>query len=150
MRKIAGYLTKNRSEKNQKITQSTHENGYIKPRKTFWRNSKQLLSIRRTAIFVRPSMFFRLFQSVFQLPYLRIRKTSTHRGAPLRSFRQTIFRNSFLLLIHLLFQGYILHRPMKYIFMGSCSIYPTAGVVYIHFFGYLPAWPVLPFERPGR
>jgi hypothetical protein len=23
--------------------QSTHENGYIKPRKTFWRNSKQLL-----------------------------------------------------------------------------------------------------------
>jgi len=29
----------------QKITQSTHENGYIKPRKTFWRNSKQLLTI---------------------------------------------------------------------------------------------------------
>jgi len=26
------------------IAQSTHENGYIKPRKTFWRNSKQLLS----------------------------------------------------------------------------------------------------------
>ncbi len=78
-------------------------------------------------------MFFRLFQSVFQLPYLRIRKTSTHRGAPLRSFRQTIFRNSFLLLIHLLFQGYILHRPMKYISIGSCSIYPTAGAVYIHF-----------------
>ena len=44
MRKIAGYLTKNRSEKDQKIAQSTHENGYIKPRKTFWRNSKQLLS----------------------------------------------------------------------------------------------------------
>ena len=43
MRKIAGYLTKNRSEKDQKIAQSTHENGYIKPRKTFWRNSKQLL-----------------------------------------------------------------------------------------------------------
>ena len=133
MRKIAGYLTKNRSEKDQKIAQSTHENGYIKPRKTFWRNSKQLLSIRRTAIFVRPSMFFQLFQSVFQLPYLRIRKTSTHRGAPLRSFRQTIFRNSFLLLIHLLFQGYILHRPMKYIFIGSCSIYSTADAVYIHF-----------------
>ena len=38
-----GYLTKNRSEKDQKIAQSTHENGYIKPRKTFWRNSKQLL-----------------------------------------------------------------------------------------------------------
>ena len=133
MRKIAGYLTKNRSEKNQKIAQSTHENGYIKPRKTFWRNSKQLLSIRRTAIFVRPSMFFRLFQSVFQLPYLRIRKTSTHRGAPLRSFRQTIFRNSFLLLIHLLFHGYIFHRRMKYIFIGSCSIYSTADAVYIHF-----------------
>ncbi|OUP31533.1 hypothetical protein B5F25_11030 [Bacteroides sp. An19] len=45
MRKIAGYLTKNRSEKDQKIAQSTHENRYIKPRKTFWRNSKQLLSI---------------------------------------------------------------------------------------------------------
>ena len=26
------------------IAQSTHENGYIKPRKTFWRNSKQLLN----------------------------------------------------------------------------------------------------------
>ena len=25
--------------------QSTHENGYIKPRKTFWRNSKQLLKL---------------------------------------------------------------------------------------------------------
>ncbi|OUP30417.1 hypothetical protein B5F25_14730 [Bacteroides sp. An19] len=45
MRKIAGYLTKNRSGKDQKIAQSTHENGYIKPRKTFWRNSKQLLSM---------------------------------------------------------------------------------------------------------
>ncbi|OUP27376.1 hypothetical protein B5F25_19180 [Bacteroides sp. An19] len=43
MRKIAGYLTKNRSEKDQKTAQSTHENEYIKPRKTFWRNSKQLL-----------------------------------------------------------------------------------------------------------
>jgi len=43
MRKIAGYLTKNRSEKDPKIAQSTHEKGYIKPRKTFWRNSKQLL-----------------------------------------------------------------------------------------------------------
>ncbi|HJD11202.1 MAG TPA: hypothetical protein H9922_08680 [Candidatus Phocaeicola caecigallinarum] len=38
-----GYLTKDRSGKDQKIAQSTHENGYIKPRKTFWRNSKQLL-----------------------------------------------------------------------------------------------------------
>ena len=44
MRKIAGYLTKNRSGKDQKIAQSTHENEYIKPRKTFWRNSKQLLN----------------------------------------------------------------------------------------------------------
>ena len=33
------------SEKDQKIAQSTHENGYIKPRKTFWRNSKQLLRL---------------------------------------------------------------------------------------------------------
>ncbi|MBM6944206.1 hypothetical protein H6B32_03250 [Bacteroides gallinaceum] len=41
--KIAGYLTKNRREKDKKIAQSTHENGYIKTRKTFWRNSKQLL-----------------------------------------------------------------------------------------------------------
>jgi len=47
MRKIAGYLTRNRSEKDKKIAQSTHENGYIKPRKTFWRNSKQLLRNRR-------------------------------------------------------------------------------------------------------
>jgi hypothetical protein len=45
MRKIAGYLTKNRSGKDQKIAQSTHETGYIKPRKTFWRNSKQLLRL---------------------------------------------------------------------------------------------------------
>ena len=46
MRKIAGYLTKNRSGKDQKIAQSTHEKGYIKPRKTFWRNSKQLLIVK--------------------------------------------------------------------------------------------------------
>ena len=32
MRKIAGYLTKNRSEKDQKIAQSTHENEYIMTR----------------------------------------------------------------------------------------------------------------------
>ncbi|OUO49353.1 hypothetical protein B5F78_15230 [Bacteroides sp. An279] len=50
MRKIAGYLTKNRSEKDQKIAQSTHENRYIKPRKTFWRNSKQLLRCLRKDI----------------------------------------------------------------------------------------------------
>ncbi|OUN82265.1 hypothetical protein B5G04_01215 [Bacteroides sp. An51A] len=50
MRKIAGYLTKNRSEKDQKIAQSTHENGYIKPRKTFWRNSKQLLNILKMPV----------------------------------------------------------------------------------------------------
>ncbi|OUN80964.1 hypothetical protein B5G04_06830 [Bacteroides sp. An51A] len=42
MRKIADYLTKNRSGKDKKTAQSTHENEYIKPRKTFWRNSKQL------------------------------------------------------------------------------------------------------------
>ena len=48
MRKIAGYLTKNRSGKDQKIAQSTHENEYIKPRKTFWRNSKQFLILLLT------------------------------------------------------------------------------------------------------
>jgi len=50
MRKIAGYLTKNRSEKDQKIAQSTHGNGYIKPRKTFWRNSKQLLRFANAVV----------------------------------------------------------------------------------------------------
>ncbi|MBW9200774.1 hypothetical protein EVD32_13045 [Bacteroidales bacterium SW299] len=52
MRKIAGYLTKNRSGKDKKIAQSTHENEYIKPRKTFWRNSKQFLSISSLKIYV--------------------------------------------------------------------------------------------------
>ena len=33
----AGYLTKDRSGKDQKIAQSTHENEYIKTRKTFCR-----------------------------------------------------------------------------------------------------------------
>ena len=47
MRKIAGYLTKNRSEKGQKVAQSAHENRHIKPGKTFCRNSKQLLSHRQ-------------------------------------------------------------------------------------------------------
>ncbi|OUP32456.1 hypothetical protein B5F25_09055 [Bacteroides sp. An19] len=55
MRKIAGYLTKNRSGKDQKIAQSTHENGYIKPRKTFWRNSKQLLILRQRKPFDAPN-----------------------------------------------------------------------------------------------
>ena len=36
-------LTKNRSETDRKIAQSTHENEYIKPEKTFCRNSKQFL-----------------------------------------------------------------------------------------------------------
>ena len=58
MRKIAGYLTKNRSGKDQKIAQSTHENEHIKPRKTFWRNSKQLLiigngNIRRYSLLIK-------------------------------------------------------------------------------------------------
>ena len=45
MKIFVGFLEAvlNWSEKDQKIAQSTHENGYIKPRKTFWRNSKQLL-----------------------------------------------------------------------------------------------------------
>ena len=34
-RKIAGCLTKDRNEKDLKIAQSTHENGYIKPGRTF-------------------------------------------------------------------------------------------------------------------
>ena len=59
MRKIAGYLTKNRSGKDQKIAQSTHENGYIKPRKTFWRNSKQLLSI-----YANQELYFACFRIV--------------------------------------------------------------------------------------
>ncbi|MBW9204103.1 hypothetical protein EVD33_14470 [Bacteroidales bacterium SW292] len=58
MRKIAGYLTKNRSEKDQKIAQSTHENGYIKPRKTFWRNSKQLLICMVDNIFTRMFKYY--------------------------------------------------------------------------------------------
>ena len=33
MRKIASYLTKNRSETGRKIAQSTHENEYIKQEK---------------------------------------------------------------------------------------------------------------------
>ena len=35
MRKIASYLTKNRSEVGRKIAQSTHENEYIKQEKLF-------------------------------------------------------------------------------------------------------------------
>ena len=35
MRKIASYLTKNRSKIGRKITQNTHENEYIKRRKNF-------------------------------------------------------------------------------------------------------------------
>ncbi|MBW9200270.1 hypothetical protein EVD32_10395 [Bacteroidales bacterium SW299] len=63
MRKIAGYLTKNRSGKDQKIAQSTHENEYIKPRKTFWRNSKQFLT------------YFSKDQGLFLLHYLHYLKT---------------------------------------------------------------------------
>ena len=44
MRKIASYLTKNRSKNGRKIAQSTHENENVKPEKTFCRNSKQFLS----------------------------------------------------------------------------------------------------------
>ena len=35
MRKIASYLTKDRSETGRKIAQSTHENEYIKAGKSF-------------------------------------------------------------------------------------------------------------------
>ena len=58
MRKIAGYLTKNRNEKDQKIAQSTHENGYIQSGRTFCRNSKQLLSIQSADILVQVREFF--------------------------------------------------------------------------------------------
>ena len=65
MRKIAGYLTKNRSEKDQKIAQSTHENGYIKPRKTFWRNSKQLLTtFTKSVTSKNASEFKKLFKDL--------------------------------------------------------------------------------------
>ncbi|WP_162609934.1 hypothetical protein [Bacteroides sp. An269] len=39
----SGLSDEEQERKGPKIAQSTHENGYIKPRKTFWRNSKQLL-----------------------------------------------------------------------------------------------------------
>ncbi|OUN81450.1 hypothetical protein B5G04_03995 [Bacteroides sp. An51A] len=65
MRKIAGYLTKNRSEKDQKIAQSTHGNGYIKSRKTFWRSSKQLLNTsRRKKLLVEIQNSFSVFYFV--------------------------------------------------------------------------------------
>ncbi len=66
MRKIAGYLTKNRSEKDQKIAQSTHENEYIKPRKTFWRNSKQLLISGKTRGFFIQTQRRRSAELIFE------------------------------------------------------------------------------------
>ncbi|MDM8155544.1 hypothetical protein QUW14_14730 [Bacteroides gallinaceum] len=39
----SGLSDEEQERKGPKNRQSTHENGYIKPRKTFWRNSKQLL-----------------------------------------------------------------------------------------------------------
>ncbi|WP_255376638.1 MULTISPECIES: hypothetical protein [unclassified Bacteroides] len=36
----SGLSDEEQERKGPKIAQSTHENGYIKPRKTFWRNSK--------------------------------------------------------------------------------------------------------------
>jgi len=41
----SGLSDKEQKRKGQKIAQSTHENGNIKTRKTFWRNSKQFLSL---------------------------------------------------------------------------------------------------------
>jgi len=40
IKKFSGYLDYNIEEA---VLNLSHENGYIKPRKTFWRNSKQLL-----------------------------------------------------------------------------------------------------------
>ena len=57
------------SEKDQKIAQSTHENGYIKPRKTFWRNSKQLLRKQKQVLgkLKDPQLHILVFSCIFQL-----------------------------------------------------------------------------------
>ena len=49
----SGLSDEEQERKGPKIAQSTHENGYIKPRKTFWRNSKQLLTIKKLKVNVR-------------------------------------------------------------------------------------------------
>ncbi|MDM8153505.1 hypothetical protein QUW14_04100 [Bacteroides gallinaceum] len=41
----SGLSDEEQERKGPKNRPSTHENGYIKPRKTFWRNSKQLLNL---------------------------------------------------------------------------------------------------------
>ena len=53
----------------QKIAQSTHENGYIKPRKTFWRNSKQLLRKQKQVLgkLKAPQLHILVFSCIFQL-----------------------------------------------------------------------------------
>ncbi|OUO52913.1 hypothetical protein B5F78_12140 [Bacteroides sp. An279] len=43
IRKTALYLPYHRSGNGPKTAQSTHDNEYIKTRKTFWRNSKRFL-----------------------------------------------------------------------------------------------------------
>ena len=83
MRKIAGYLTKNRSEKDQKIAQSTHENRYIKPRKTFWRNSKQLLNwnsydndgeeVAKGTVYSFTGATFQYLNGTFDIPTFNVR-----------------------------------------------------------------------------
>ena len=51
------------------------------------------------------------------------------------------FRLSYMYVLKTLsisiFQGYILHRQLQYIFNCSCSIYSSAVAVYIHFSGVL-------------
>ena len=63
-----------RSEKDQKIAQSTHENEHIKPRKTFWRNSKQLLILRFPS-----AIHLRLLSIVCLLLSQSFRERSAHR-----------------------------------------------------------------------
>ena len=109
MRKIAGYLTKNRSGKNQKIAQSTHENEHIKPRKTFWRNSKQLLTLLEN--------LNRLLANPAEV------KNAVVLRLPMKYISISGCR-------------YIQSR-MQYIFNRGCSIYSIAVAVYIHFSGVL-------------
>ena len=76
MRKIASYLTKNRSETGRKIAQSTHENENIKLEKTFCRNSKQFLKwLHRIQEEGNPRLCVRLPSFFVGLPGLEPGKT---------------------------------------------------------------------------
>ena len=105
------------------IAQSTHENGYIKPRKTFWRNSKQLLNITPIGVLQsdvhshRTKRGKHCRQPVFRVcpRYERDRSNTWNLHCP-KCMSATCQ------------SGYvenedILRLPMQYIFVGSCSIY---------------------------